>query len=104
MPGLDDLASLLGMEQPKEPTDKKQGYDGSDIVLKVRTEKRRGKVLTIVGGFQSTPEELKELLGTLKKTLGTGGQVTDNALERQGDHRDRVIKALQKLGYKIKGQ
>jgi len=104
MADLKDLASLLGVT----PTDKdttadkrKRGYDGNVVRLKVRTEKRRGKVVTIAQGFQSHPKELHDLLALLKKTLGTGGQVTDNALELQGDHVERISSILKEQGWSI---
>jgi len=98
MPGLDDLASLLGMEGPKKRT-KTTGYDGAPIRIKARVVKRRGKTMTIVWGFESTPKELDELLTICKKQLGSGGQVTDNELEIQGDHVARVKEILQKEGF-----
>lgn len=103
MAGLKDLASMLGMEEPSEqkPVNKK-GYDGNTVILKVRVEQKRGKKLTVISGFQSHPKELHDLLATFKKSLGTGGQVTDNKIEIQGDHRERVIKVLEKENYKVK--
>jgi translation initiation factor 1 (eIF-1/SUI1) len=89
MPGLDDLAALLGSGDPKPPTSKPkwhQGYDGNPMRIKVRSEKRRGKLITIAQGFQSRPAELQRLLQLAKAKFGTGGQVTDNAFELQGDH------------------
>ncbi len=104
MPGLEDLGKLLGMEQPEQkPDSRKRGYDGRVVVLKVRVEKRRGKPITIVWGFQSTPQELADVLATCKKTLGAGGQVTDNALELQGDHVVRVKEILADAGFKVQG-
>jgi translation initiation factor 1 (eIF-1/SUI1) len=98
MPGLEDLASLLGME-PQKKDNQQKGYDGSAIRLKVRVEKRRGKPVTIVWGFQSRPRELDGLLGLCKKKLGAGGQVVDNTLELQGDHVQRVREVLVNEGY-----
>lgn len=104
MADLKDLASLLGVTSTakEQPTDnRKRGYDGNVVRLKVRTEKRRGKVVTIAQGFQSHPKELHDLLALLKKTLGTGGQVTDNALELQGDHVERISAILLEHGWAI---
>jgi translation initiation factor 1 len=104
MPGLEDLGKLLGAEPtPTKKDDRKRGYDGQVIVLKVRVEKRRGKPVTIAWGFQSRPAELQALLATCKKTLGAGGQVTDNALELQGDHAIRLRELLIAEGYKVPG-
>lgn len=102
MPGLEDLGKLLGTESPSKPADKrKRGYGGQLVVLKVRTEKRRGKIVTIVWGFESSPRELDDVLTACKKTLGAGGQVTDNALELQGDHVQRVKDVLRNAGYTV---
>lgn len=58
--------------------------------IKVRSEKRRGKLITIAQGFQSRPAELQRLLQLAKAKFGTGGQVTDNAFELQGDHVEKL--------------
>ncbi len=102
MPGLEDLAELLGASNPEvNKPQKKRGYDGNVVVLKVREEKRRGKVVTIAWGFQSTPDELDKLLALCKRTLGAGGQVTDNAIELQGAHVDRLKALLRDAGYAV---
>lgn len=102
MPGLEDLGKLLGSEPHNEQKQsKKLGYDGKPVVLKVRAEKRRGKQITIAWGFQGKPKELDELLAVCKRTLGAGGQVTDNALELQGDHVLRLREILKAQGYAV---
>jgi len=58
MPGLQDLASLLGVpeSQHQEPKpEKRRGHDGQVLNLRVRVEKRRGKPVTIAWGFFSHP-------------------------------------------------
>jgi predicted translation initiation factor SUI1 len=44
----------------------------------------------------------RELAGRLKQLCGTGGTVKDGRIEVQGDHRDRLIAELQRLGYQVK--
>jgi len=100
MAGLEDLASLMGMQpQDKKKDAKKRGYDGTVMRIRVRTEKRRGKLITIAWGFQSKPRDLETLLAKCKAALGAGGQVTDNTLELQGDHKTRMIDLLKQEGY-----
>lgn len=99
MAGLDDLASLMGIQPPDKKKDtKKRGFDGIVLRIRVRTEKRRGKLITIAWGFQSS-RGLEDLLAKCKRTLGAGGQVTDNTLELQGDHKTRMIDLLKAEGY-----
>ena len=65
-------------------------------------EKRRGKVITIVKPFFLSTNELKTLLKTLKKKLGTGGTVKDDTLEFQGELQEILKVQLEKLGYRFK--
>ena len=65
-------------------------------------EKRRGKVVTIVKPFFLSANDLKALLKTLKKKLGTGGTVKDETLEFQGEVREALQVQLDKLGYGFK--
>ncbi|CAA6809608.1 MAG: Translation initiation factor SUI1 [uncultured Sulfurovum sp.] len=65
-------------------------------------EKRRGKVVTIVQPFCLAANDLKELLKTLKKKLGTGGTIKENSLEFQGEIKEQLKVQLEKLGYGLK--
>ncbi len=63
---------------------------------------RKGKTVTIITGFQSSPETLAALLKQLKAQCGSGGTVKDNTIEIQGDHKQKLLEVLIKLGYKAK--
>ena len=65
-------------------------------------EKRRGKVVTIVKPFCLTPNDLKALLKSVKKKLGTGGTVKENTLEFQGELQTKLKPALENLQYRFK--
>ena len=65
-------------------------------------EKRRGKVVTIARPFQLESPDLKSLLKTLKKKLGTGGTIRENTLEMQGDIAVHLRRELEMLGYRFK--
>jgi translation initiation factor 1 len=65
-------------------------------------EKRRGKVVTIIKPFFLSANDLKALLKTLKKKLGTGGTVKDETLEFQGEVRENLKVQLEKIGYRFK--
>jgi translation initiation factor 1 len=63
---------------------------------------RKGKTVTVITGFQTKPETLAALLKQLKTQCGTGGTVKDNEIEIQGDHKQKILDILIKLGYKAK--
>ncbi|MEB3272426.1 MAG: translation initiation factor [Prochlorothrix sp.] len=73
-----------------------------DLRIQASRKGRGGKTVTVITGFQSKPETLKELLKTLKGQCGTGGTVKDQTLEIQGDHRETLLASLMKLGYRAK--
>jgi len=66
-------------------------------------EKRKGKVVTIVKPFYLEKKELQNVLKTLKKSLATGGSIKENTLEFQGDIKERLIFALDGLGFCMRG-
>lgn len=63
---------------------------------------RKGKTVTVISGFQSKPETLEALVKQLKTQCGTGGTIKDNEIEIQGDHKQKILEILTKLGYKAK--
>lgn len=73
--------------------------------LRVETSRagRKGKTVTIVRGFQANSDILAELLKKLKAHCGAGGTLKENELEIQGDHKQKIVEFLLKLGYKAKG-
>lgn len=73
-----------------------------DQDARVRREKRRGKWVTVVTGLNPVATDLKQLAKTLKAKCASGGSVTDDGIEVQGDHRDTVVTYLQSLGYPAK--
>jgi translation initiation factor 1 len=70
--------------------------------LHFRKEKRRGKVVTMVGLFQLEDQKSKELLKSLKKSLGTGGTLRGDYLEFQGEISEKLKIELLKRGFKFK--
>ncbi|BAY22383.1 hypothetical protein NIES2100_21460 [Calothrix sp. NIES-2100] len=72
--------------------------------LKVQATRkgRKGKTVTVISGFQSKPETLADLVKQLKTQCGTGGTLKENEIEIQGDHKQKIVEILTKLGYKAK--
>ena len=63
---------------------------------------RAGKGVSVITGLPLGEAQLESLATQLKKLCGAGGAVKDGSIEIQGDHRDRLVEALQKLGYDAK--
>lgn len=63
---------------------------------------RKGKTVTVISGFQTKPETLQALVKQLKTQCGSGGTVKDNEIEIQGEHKQKLLEILIKLGYKAK--
>lgn len=64
---------------------------------------RKGKTVTIIRGFQMNAAGMTDLLKQLKALCGAGGTAKDDTLEIQGDHKQKIVEHLIKLGYKAKG-
>ena len=75
------------------------------VTAKLRIEKkgRGGKTVTVLYDLPRNDAFLKDLSQKLKRECGTGGAVTEDGVELQGDMRDRVRAILQRLGYTVKG-
>jgi translation initiation factor 1 len=63
---------------------------------------RGGKGVTVITGIPGDEAYLEELATRLKKLCGAGGAVKDGVIEIQGDHRDRLVAQLCKLGLEAK--
>ncbi len=65
-------------------------------------KRRRGKTVSVARGFQLSAEDMKALQKSLKKLCGAGGTVKGDEIEIQGDHREKIIAELSRLGFKVK--
>jgi translation initiation factor 1 len=76
---------------------------GDGIVRVSRDKKqRRGKTVTVVTGLPGDAAALAEVAGTLKRLCGSGGTVSSDTVEIQGDHRERIAAKLTELGHTVK--
>ncbi|MEM9506274.1 MAG: translation initiation factor [Cyanobacteria bacterium P01_E01_bin.35] len=73
-----------------------------DLRIQATRSGRKGKTVTVITGFQHNSATLSKLLKKLKSQCGSGGTVKENTLEIQGDHKQRLLESLTKLGYKAK--
>ena len=63
---------------------------------------RGGKGVSVISGLPLQEAALEDLAKRLKQLCGAGGAVKNGTIEIQGDHRDRLVAELCKLGYEAK--
>ena len=66
------------------------------------TKGRGGKAVTVVMGVPVDAAALVKLGQQLKTACGSGGTVKDGTIEIQGDHRDKIVAALEQRGLTVK--
>jgi translation initiation factor 1 len=65
-------------------------------------EKRRGKPVTLLEGYNGAEKDFRLLTRELQTLLGVGGSFKDDRIIIQGDNRDRIMKYLQEKGFSVK--
>jgi translation initiation factor 1 len=63
---------------------------------------RAGKGVSVISGLPFDETQLEELASRLKRLCGAGGAVRNGVIEIQGDHRERLVEELCKLGLEAK--
>jgi len=101
------LRSLRNDEKAEDNPDEKVLHTNvrpsqQKATVRLDLKGRGGKSVTVIEGLQLPQKEREAILKRLKAKLGTGGTVKDTCLELQGDHRDALMEALEKLGYPTK--
>lgn len=71
------------------------------VRLRHETMGRRNKGVTIIYNLPLSEDQLEKLVKKLKSTFGTGGTVKEHTIELQGDHREKLIVELRRLGYPV---
>ncbi|MEA1916632.1 MAG: translation initiation factor, partial [Campylobacterota bacterium] len=71
-------------------------------ILHFKKEKRRGKVVTLVGRFSLHVDDVKKLLKELKQSLGCGGSYKEPYMEFQGELQEKLKEALKKKDFRFK--
>lgn len=73
-----------------------------DQALLCKFEKRKGKVNTIIEGYNGAKKDFKNLTKLLQKECGVGGSFKNEIIIIQGDFRDKIMAILQDIGFNTK--
>jgi translation initiation factor 1 len=73
-----------------------------DQQARVRREKVRGKWTTVITGLDPAATDLKALAKEMRSLCAAGATATDDGVQIQGDHRDRIVEKLKAMGYPAK--
>ena len=102
----DQLKKLFPDHQPNEITSDNES-ETNDIWLQdepiiCKYEKRKGKPITILEGYEGASEDFKALAKEIKTQLNVGGSFKNDIIIIQGDYRDRIMSILQDMGFNVK--
>lgn len=62
---------------------------------------RKGKVATIIEGFDLSDDEVAEIASELKRKIGTGGSSRGGEILLQGSWKDNAAELLKDMGFKV---
>ena len=89
------------MSRPVKPVAARPAVPAGPAKIRVAREVagRGGKGVTVITGLPLDAAALEALATQLKRSCGAGGAVRGDRIEIQGEHRDRLVAELVKLGY-----
>ncbi len=101
----EQLKNLFPDHVPSDSSEEKKEEPSvwlQDEPLLCKYEKRKGKPITIIEGYNGATEDFKQLAKELKQLLGVGGSFKNEQIIIQGDFRDRIMEFLQDKGFNTK--
>lgn len=99
----DQLKNLFPehIETPEKEL-KKSNIWLQDEPIICKYEKRKGKPITIIEGYNGATSDFKTLAKEIKTKLSVGGSFKDEKIIIQGDYRDKIMTILKEKGFKVK--
>ncbi|MCR9263007.1 MAG: translation initiation factor [Flavobacteriaceae bacterium] len=101
----DQLKNLFPDHEPEEVESTEQetaSYWLQDDPIICKYEKRKGKPVTILDGYNGADSDFKKLTKDLKTYLGVGGSYKNDSIIIQGDYRDKIMAFLKDHGFRVK--
>lgn len=90
------------VESSKSSKIQNEILDPSKHSLVFKKEKRRGKIVTLVGPFHLRKENALSQLKYLKKKIGCGGSFKDDWMEFQGELQEKLRTLLKADNFRFK--
>ncbi|MBU2946625.1 translation initiation factor [Zobellia uliginosa] len=101
----DQLKNLFPEHEPEEtgiPLEEKSDIWLQDEPIICKYEKRKGKPITILEGYNGAESDFKKLAKELKTKLSVGGSFKNGQIIIQGDYRDKIMVMLKEKGFSVK--
>ena len=104
---LQDQLKQLFPEHQTDNTTENLSNDNEGLWLQndplvCKYEKRKGKPVTIIEGYNGANDDFKQLTTLLKKSLSVGGAFKKEIIIIQGDYRNQIMEILNNLGFNTK--
>ncbi len=101
----DQLKNLFPDHEPTEP--EKDPFEAPEFWLQdapilCKYEKRKGKPVTLLEGYNGAPKDFKKLTQALQSLLNVGGSYKNEIIIIQGDYRERIMDFLKSKGFAVK--
>lgn len=86
----------------ESPEPVKPDYWLQEEPLLCKYEKRKGKPITIIAGYNGAQDDFKKLAKDIKTKFSVGGSYKNDQIIIQGDYRDKIMELLKEKGFKVK--
>lgn len=99
----DQLKNLFpDHKESVEPAEKKSTVWLQEEPILCKYEKRKGKPITILDGYNGATKDFKILTKEIKQKLSVGGSFKDDKIIIQGNFRDQIMAMLKEKGFHVK--
>lgn len=76
--------------------------DPSAHKIYFKKEKRKGKIVTLIGEFFLSSSDLEDLMKLFKKKLAVGGAIEDRFLMLQSDKEEKIKELIKEQNFGLK--
>lgn len=90
------------LDEHSEPKPEKPDFWLQNEPIICKYEKRKGKPVTLLEGYNGAQEDFKKLTKALKALLGVGGSFKNETIIIQGDYREKIMAFLKEKGFQVK--